>query len=459
MSEYTEEIQEVFLQFMLSDPDLWVRSNSILDVSYFHKNLQPLIKLFREYSEQFNGLPKAEQIKAITNRDLHTILDITDADRDWFLDNIEKFCRQRSLEDWLYKGVEYVRDGKYGQLEAGLKESLLISLHKNLGTEYFDNAKERLERLKNNNGQIKTGWTDFDRKLYGGLNYGELHIFAGQSGSGKSLFLQNLTLNLALTGLNIVYISCELSEELVSMRIDCMLTGMGSQQLMKKLDDVDMIVRANKKKAGNVYIKEMAQGSTVNDIKAYLKEVEIQKGIRPDVLVVDYLDLLYPNDRRVDPSNLFIKDKFIAEELRALAREGLGRDHRLLCLTASQLNRSSVEEQEHNHAHIAGGKSKIDTADGVYSIHTSKSMRERGYYQLQLLKTRNSAGTGDKVSLGYNIDTMRIADLEEDIVVDDIITTMGNNSPTVQTKSVAIAKPKTTARNILQIVNDLKQKK
>ncbi len=457
MSEYSEEVQQVLLQFMFTEPDLWVRANTIVEQNYFHKNLQPIVKLFKEYSEKFNGLPKEEQIEALTHRRITKIPDITDADREWFLDNIEIFCRRRALEEWLHKGVDFVRDGKYGQLESGLKDALLISLYKNLGTDYWADAKERLELLKSNNGQIKTGWTDFDRKLYGGVNFGELHIFAGNSASGKSLFLQNLTLNFALSGLNVVYITLELSEELVGMRLDCMLTGKGSREVMRNVDDVDAIVTRRAKGSGRIIIKDMNQGSTVNDIKAYLKEVEIQEGLRPDVVMVDYLDLLFPNDRRIDPSNLFIKDKFVAEELRGMAREGLGREHRLLVMTASQLNRGAVDETEHNHAHIAGGKSKIDTADGVYSIHTSKVFKERGIYQLQLLKTRNSTGMGEKITLKYDINTMKISDCEDSVEDESVMTTLIKNNPTTMiAPRTAEAKPKTKSTNILDIVNNLK---
>jgi hypothetical protein len=79
-------------------------------------------------------------------------------------------------------------------------------------------------------------------------------------------------------------------------------------------------------------------------------------------------------------------------------------------ITASQLNRSAVEEIEFDHSHIAGGISKINTADYVFGIFTSRSMRERGKYQIQCMKSRSSTGVGQKIDLEYNIDTMRITD-------------------------------------------------
>ena len=83
-------------------------------------------------------------------------------------------------------------------------------------------------------------------------------------------------------------------------------------------------------------------------------------------------------------------------------------------MTASQLNRSAVEEIEFDHSHISGGISKINTADNVFGIFTSRAMRERGKYQIQCMKSRSSTGVGMKIDLDYNIETMRITDPGEE---------------------------------------------
>jgi KaiC/GvpD/RAD55 family RecA-like ATPase len=111
--------------------------------------------------------------------------------------------------------------------------------------------------------------------LFGGFNRGELNIFAGGSGAGKSLFLANLGVNFALAGLNVVYLTLELSEALVSMRIDSMVTGVSTREIFKNLDDIEMKVKMIGKKSGMLQVKYMPSGKTVNDIRAYLKEYEI----------------------------------------------------------------------------------------------------------------------------------------------------------------------------------------
>ena len=116
-----------------------------------------------------------------------------------------------------------------------------------------------------------------------------------------------------------------------------------------------------------------------------------------------------PASRKICAENLFIKDKYVSEELRNLAME-----KQVILVTAAQLNRGAVEEVEFDHSHISGGLSKIQTADNVFGIFTSRAMRERGRYQIQLMKTRSSSGVGMKVDLEFNLETLKISDLPEE---------------------------------------------
>lgn len=227
--------------------------------------------------------------------------------------------------------------------------------------------------------------------------------------SGKSLFMQNIAVNWAEAGLNGIYLSLELSEELTALRMDSMITGMSTKEVFKELDSVELKIRMAGKKSGHIRIKYMPAQSNVNQIRAYIKELQIQSGIKMDFIMVDYLDLVMPVTAKVSPSDLFVKDKYVSEELRNLAKEV-----NMIMITASQLNRGAVEEIEFDHSHISGGLSKINTADNVFGIFTSRAMKERGRYQLQLMKTRSSNGVGTKIDLEYNVESMRITDPGEE---------------------------------------------
>jgi hypothetical protein len=301
-----------------------------------------------------------------------------------------------------------------------------------------------------------------------------LNIFAGGSGAGKSLFLANLGCNWALSGLNVLYLTFELGEGLVAMRLDSMMTNIPSREIFKDLDGVEMKVKLLGKKSGSFQIKYMSSGKNANDIRSYIKEFEIKNNKKFDVILVDYLDLMMPISRKVSPSDLFVKDKFVSEELRNLSM-----DLQTIFVTASQLNRGAVEEIEFDHSHIAGGLSKIQTADNVFGIFTSRAMRERGRYQIQLMKTRSSSGVGQKIDLEFDLDSLRIRDLPEDeeykefdsrkskifdslkkssTVSDDV---QSDSMPVDPTQGVNIVKPKTEtdSTKLRQFLNNLGQDK
>jgi len=406
--EYTEPKQKLLIDVLLSSEEVFSRCQNILSDKYFVNKFRPAVRFILKYADEYRALPKVEQVIAETNIEFKIIDGITSNHVSSFLDEIEEFCKNRALANAVLGATELIEKGNYGEVEKRVKEAILISLQSDLGTNYFADPKARLERIKTKNGQISTGWKALDDKLYGGVNRGEITIYAGGSGSGKSLVLQNLSLNFVQQGYNVVYLTLELSEELTSMRIDSMLTGITTRDIFHKLDELELKLVQAAKKSGTLYVKQIPQGSRTNDIKVYLKNYEIETGRKPDVLVVDYLDLVFPNNKRIDTSDLFITGKFVTEELR-----GLGVEMNMHISTASQLNRSAVNEQEHDHSMISGGISKIQTADNVLSIFASAAMKERGEYQLQFLKTRSSSGVGSKITLGFDPNTLRIFNLDD----------------------------------------------
>ena len=409
IKDYGEDIQELFLRFLVTDPDVFVRVNNIVEPYMFNRKYREAVEFLKEHANKYNSIPTLEQLEAVNGVELKPVEDVHESHMNWFMDEFETFCRHKALEKAILDSTDLLEQKDYGSVEVMIKEASSVGLVSDFGLDYYENPKERLQWIKDQAGAISTGWKNFDQKLYGGLNRGELTVFAGGSGAGKSLFLQNLGVNWSQAGMNTVYLSLELSEELCSMRIDAMVSEYATRDVMKNMDDVDLKVRMKGKGAGKFRIKQMSNGINANDIRSFLREYEIQTGVKVDALLVDYLDLMMPISGKVSPSDLFIKDKYVSEELRNLAVE-----MNILLVTASQLNRGAVEEIEFDHSHIAGGISKIQTADNVVGIFTSNAMRERGRYQIQFMKTRSSSGVGSKVDLKFNPETLRIEDLEED---------------------------------------------
>ena len=394
---------------MMQDAETFVRVQNIFNFENFDRSLRDTAKFIKEHSSEYKTMPTKEQVKATTGVELKEVPDVGEGHYDWFMSEFESFSRRQELERAILKAADMIEEGDYDPVEKLIKDAVQISLTKDMGTDYFEDPRTRLMKIKDNNGQVSTGWPTMDRRLFGGMNRGELNIFAGGSGSGKSLFMQNIAINWISQGLNGVFLTLELSEELCAMRMDAMVANVATKEIFKDMDTLEMKIRMVGKKSGNLRIKYMPAQSNVNQIRAYLKELEVQTGKKPDFIMVDYLDLVMPVSAKVSPSDLFVKDKYVSEELRNLARE-----FEILMITASQLNRSAVEEIEFDHSHISGGISKINTADNVFGIFTSRAMRERGRYQIQLMKTRSSSGVGQKVDLEFNLESLRITDPGEE---------------------------------------------
>jgi replicative DNA helicase len=421
--EYTSDLQRLFLEMMLQDPQSYVRVQNIYNPENFSRDLRQAAQFVKEHTDEYKTLPTLEQIKAVTNVELKHVPDLTEDHYNWFMTEFEGFTKQQEISRAILAAADLLEKGDYDPVEKLIKDAVQISLTKDMGTEYFTDPRARIDKYFNSGGQVSTGWPQMDRLLYGGFSRGELNIFAGGSGSGKSLVMMNIALSWLQAGLSGVYVTLELSEELCSLRTDAMLTGMSTKDIRKDIDTTELKVKMVGKKSGQYRVKGFPAQSTVNDIRSYLKEVQIQTGIRVDFVMVDYLDLVMPVSVKVNPNDQFIKDKYVAEELRNLAKE-----LNVLLVTASQLNRSAVEEIEFDHSHIAGGISKINTADNVFGIFTSRAMKERGKYQLQCMKSRSSTGVGHKIDLTYNIETMRITDEGEDMSGDNLGATRNVNN-------------------------------
>lgn len=335
--DYGYEIQKVYLEMMMRNGEVFARCQSVFDPLHFDRQLKPAAEFIQNYVNEHVTMPTFDMVNAATHVSLKDPGELQDNHFDWLLLEFETFSRHKALEAAILKGGDLLEKGDYGPVEDLVRAAVQIGLQRDLGIDYWENPKERLMRIKEQNKQIPTGWKHIDQMLYGGFSKGELEIFCGGSGSGKSVFLANLGVNYSLEGFNVVYLTFELSEELVGMRLDSMISEVPNKEIFRNLDDVDLKVRMVGKKSGRLQVKYMASGKTPNDTRAYLKELEVKTKRKVDVVIVDYMDLMMPAGKKISAENLFIKDKYVSEELRNMAME-----LDAIVVTAAQLNRCLV---------------------------------------------------------------------------------------------------------------------
>lgn len=408
----SKEKEKLLIEYLLASPEAYSICKPLLQNDYFMKEHTPLVEYVSDYVNKYNAIPSERQVTAETGIDVEYPTD-ANTKIDWICDQVESFARMQATISAITGATDDLAEENYGNIIEPIKKAVTLSLHRDIGTDYTADPAKRLHSLAENDLQ-PTGFKDLDDALFGGTMSGGLNFVAANSGGGKSFFLANLAMNWAERKKNVCYITLELKENFLCKRFDQMVSGFTAQDILRKIPEVDAKVRAYGKDTGKIIVKYMPAQTRVHEIESYLKEAELKLGFKFDLVLVDYLDLLMPNDNRVNVNDHFTKDKFSAEELRRL----MG-DNDYHCWTASQLNRSAVQslkeqDGEHDHSHISGGISKINTADTVITLAMSTAQKERGILRTQFIKTRTSSGVGKIIPIGFNIDTMRMHDANEE---------------------------------------------
>lgn len=426
---YDLEMQKLYLGVLLSDNELFTRVRPITKVEHFDGKLKKAVSEILEYADKYSGVPDPELIKSKTGVELPVPAKIDYSIEKWFIDDYPKFCLHKALETAVVKSSDLLGSEDYGQIENLIKAAMQTRLVEDYGLNYHENAKERLKNILDRSGNITTCFDALDH-VVGKLNYGDLVIYAGGSGSGKSLMLQNNSIDYWKQGKHVIYITLELHPELCARRMDAMFLEKTTSSLYDNLDAVDhAIKKAGEKSGGSIHIKFMPSGTSTLELKAFIKDYIQNTGIKPDVIAIDYLDLLSPA-QKVSLGDTFAKDKAVSEEVRNMMQE-----LQILAISASQLNRTAVGSDDLDHSHISGGISKINTADLVIGIVVTDAMREKGVYELQVLKTRNSSGTGRRVRLKFLTECMRMKDDPE--FLSNINTYMSSKNPSTTQLSEA----------------------
>jgi replicative DNA helicase len=399
--------QKLLIEYLASSTDTFGVCQAIVDPEYFDPEYKNAVRFMKDYFEEYSTTPDRTQIEAETGVHLEE-REVRKDQLDYTTNEIESFCRRRAIEKAVLASPKMIEEGNYGKMESMIRDAVLISLNRNLGLRYFENPEERLERMMNESPVLSTGWKDVDEALFGGISRKELLLMSATSGGGKSITLSNLAFNMIHLGYNVLYISLELAEDVVAQRFDTMFTGVSRKVWKQHVSEITTRLDAvNVEGMGVLDIKLLPSGTKANEIRAYLKEYNLHYGIMPDVLIIDYIDKMTPN-QTIDMSDVWTKDKLVSEQAR-----DLGIEYNMAIATASQLNRDAHKATRVGHEHIAGGVSKINESDVYWSIQLTEPMKASGQCAFTFQKTRNSDGVGQTVYLKWDGAHLRILDEDD----------------------------------------------
>jgi len=311
-------------------------------------------------------------------------------DREFLLDTVETFARQKAMEQAVRKAVAILNEeGEIGQVEELVKSALLVNRSVNVGQDYFKDVSDRIKRESEDKGRLKipTIFASHNRNLEGGLCRKEFAMVAAPPGVGKSLYLVNQGASAVVSGKNVLYISLEMSQDKIAARFDSVLSDLSSRDLKEKpLVKIKLKERLNEikdKSRGRLIIKEFPTGAmNVNQLRAYLVQLKLHSNFTPDLIIVDYLELLRPN-RIIDSE--YQAQQRIAEELRGLAVE-----HNVLMWTATQTNRQARRVAIITDAELGDSYGKIRVADWAISLNQTQEEYDEGAMRVFVMKARDS---------------------------------------------------------------------
>lgn len=401
--------QRLFINAMLSDPGLFARVNPILKPEYFDASMQGAVQFIQEYFAANRGIPSAPIFQAAT-KSTPEIFQIPRHDVQFLADQIAQFCQASAMIMVARKSPSLIEKQDYGSLIEQFKAAAQIGLLEDLGIEYFENPEERLSRLETTDKLISTGWKDVDALIGGGVGRQELITFLAPSGGGKSVNMLNLGVNLLEQGLHGVVISIEMKDTKFATRADQMIASIASREIVTQQARVAHAINQFHERTGSrLFIKRMREAVTnSNHILAYLRELESTKAFRPDWVVVDYLDIMQPA-RKVDATNMFLKDQYVSEEVR-----GIGHDYDCIMISGSQLGKHSTDAindgRKMHQGDVQGGSSKTNTSDLMIATVKTDAMHEAGEYRFEFPKARNSDASSKTCMMRWNKETLRVTD-------------------------------------------------
>lgn len=401
-----EKKQRYIVNNLVNSPDLLGRCIDIIKPSFFEPELIPEVTFLLNYHVTHNTNPSVDLMNAETNTDIpYTTVNIPIDEIEYCATEIESFCKQSAMRDAIMDSYELINAEEFGEIYKKVSDALNVSLKTDLGLNVFDNPKQTLTNLLDDLEYISCGIPSLDAVMGDGTARKMLYMVSANSGGGKSVMLSNIANNYVLQGLDVCYISFELPADMIFLRQAFIMTSFSHKVWKSKIPEIAEVMSGFKTYgAGDFRIIRMPIGSNANSIRSYIKQYELENGKPPDVLVVDYLDLMTPLGG--------VKNMSISEQDRSKSQEiyELLHTYDMIGWSASQQNRDAIKMASPDHSVIAGGMSKIDICDYWISLFMDSAMRLEGNMMAYFLKTRYSAGSDDKVMLKFDNQSLKISD-------------------------------------------------
>ncbi len=424
-------MEEILLEQLFENEKFSKRVIPYIDLNYFDDfENRTIFKMVRLFVDKYHKVPKYNSLRVATSKSskftedqFESIMERIDSienqkkenyDDRWLLDEAEAWCRQQAIDNAIVTCSEILQDEKKdnNQVFDLVKDALAVNFDTHVGIDFFD-EKSIAERWKAYNAittKFATRIYKFNLVTGGGLEPKTLSCVMGDTGSGKTNCMCSISADLVANGHDVLYITGEMSEEKISQKHE----GNWLNVEINDIPDLDLktfkgkITSLKRQSYGNLIIKEFPTGSfSTATIRAHLEEIRIKKNFSPQIIVVDYINLLRSD--RYSEGNSYTIIKAVAEELRGLAVE-----YKVAVLTGTQVNRGGANSSNIDMTDVSESYGLPATCDFLWAIWSDDEMMDANIQIFNPLKNRFTGILNYKFGVHTEFAHGRISDLKKD---------------------------------------------
>ena len=402
ISQYGIGFQIKVLSALLTDKKFLVNINDILSDDYFDNSAHKwIVKETLKYFYKYHSTPTLEVLKTELKKIDNEVLQVSvkeqlreayqsaEDDLEYIEEEFSNFCKNQQLKKALLNSVDLLKAGDYDSIRGMIDNALKAGQDKAIGHEYNKDVESRYR--ENHRLTVPTPWPILNESLQGGLGGGDFGLIFGNPGGGKSWALVALGGTAIKLGYNVVHYTLELGEDYVGRRYDAFFTNISVSDIGKHKTQIE---KATAELPGNLIIREYSPGqATISTIESHIEKCK-SLGFKPDLVIIDYVDLLSSKRRSVDKKQE-IDDIYISTK-------GLAKQLNLPVWSVSQVNRSGAKDNIIEGDKAAGSYDKMMVTDFALSLSRKKEDKVNNTGRFHVMKNRYG---GDGMTYMASVDT------------------------------------------------------
>jgi replicative DNA helicase len=390
LSKYGQSFQSKVVSALITDNKFLDTISEITTAKFFENDANKwIVSEILSYHEEYRKPPTLDvfksQLSKVDNEVLkktvveqlrHVFTQVGNVDLDYIKNEFTSFCINQNLKGVILQSVDLLKAGSYDRIKDLVDKAMKVGQQTDLGMDYIEDYDERMEDLKRTT--VPTKWQPINDLMDGGLGPGELGVVVAPSGVGKTWILTAIGAEAVRQGLSVVHYTMELSEHYVGARYDTVFTGTPSAELKDKKDEVKAKIKNLK---GKLLIKYFPpKGVTVKKLQQHIEKM-VTLDNKPDVIIVDYADLLLSHSNKSDST--YAEQGGVYIDLR-----GMSGELEIPIWTASQTNRSAIDSEVIEADKIADSYAKVMNADFIMSWSRKSKDKLNDTARAHIMKNR-----------------------------------------------------------------------